>query len=114
MDDWDFKRLGQVTINRKRPILLVVESQQRRNAILDKARNLKTVGPPFSNAFIKQDIYPVVRKELGRLRRREKEEREKPEDQGTNIRYDATERVLLRDGVIIGRYAPSFSRQCTM
>ena len=94
--------------SRKRPILLVVENQERRNAILDKAKNLKGAGPPFSNIYIKKDIHPAVRKELGRLRRREKEERDKPENQGTNIKYDAKERVLLRDGVIIDRYTPNF------
>lgn len=108
IENWDLKRLGEFNASRKRPILLVVENQERRNAILDKAKNLKGAGPPFSNIYIKKDIHPAVRKELGRLRRREKEERDKPENQGTNIKYDAKERVLLRDGVIIDRYTPNF------
>lgn len=100
--------MGQINPNRTRPILLVVESQERRNAILDKARNLKNEGPVFSRIYIKKDTHPAVRKELGRLRKREKEERDKPENQGVNIKYDNNERVLLRDGLIIDRYTPSF------
>lgn len=107
-DDWEMKRLGQPSANRSRPILLVVDSLNMRNDILGKARNLKEAGLPFANAYFKKDIHPAVRKELGRLRRREREEREKSENQGTNIRYDSRERVLLRDDVVIDRYAPTF------
>lgn len=106
--NWEVRRLGQVNDRRKRPILLVVEDQKRRDAILNKAKNLKEAGPLLSSVYIKKDIHPAVRKEYGRLRRREKEEKEKPENQGTNIRYDSRQRVLLRDGIVIDRYAPAF------
>ena len=102
------KSLGQASVSHSRPILVVVENQQRRQAILDKAKNLKGAEPLFSHIYIKKDIHPAVRKELVRLRKREKEERERPENQGTNIKFDPEQRVLLRDGVIIDRYAPSF------
>lgn len=108
IDGWDMRRLGQLNANRSRPILLVVDNQQTRNAILEKTKNLKGAGPPFSNVYIKKDVHPAVRRELNRLRRREREEREKPENQGTNIRYDSAARVLLRDGIVVDRYAPTF------
>ena len=108
LHDWELKRLGQVSANRSRPILLVVDSLQLRNAILEKAKHLKTAGPPFSSVYIKKDIHPAIRKELSRLRRREREEKDKPENAGTVIAYDSKARVLLRDGVVIDRYAPTF------
>ena len=108
VNNWEMKRLGQQTGNRKRPILVIVENNHTRNAIVEKARNLKQAGPPFDSVYVKKDVHPAIRKELGRLRRREKEEKEKPENQGTNINYDTEQRVLLRDGLVIDRYAPNF------
>ena len=108
VNDWELKRLGQQMANRKRPILVIVENNQIRNAIVEKARNLKNAGPPFDSVYIRKDIHPAVRRELRRLRRREKEENEKPENQGTNIVYDTEQLVLLRDGLVIDRYAPNF------
>ena len=90
------------------PILLVVENQMRRNAILDKSKNLKDRQALFSYVYMKKDVHPAVRKELGRLRRRERDEKERPENQGVNIQYDHQRRVLLRDGMVIDRYAPSY------
>ena len=107
-NEWEVKRLGQQMDNRKRPILVVVESSQRRNAIVEKSRNLKQAGPPFDSIYVKKDVHPAIRKEIRRLYRREKEEKDKPENQGTNIKYDAEQRVLLRDGLVIDRYAPIF------
>ena len=46
---------------------------------------------------------------MTRLRNREKEEKEKPENAGVNIEYDWRNRVLLRDGEVIDRYFPNFS-----
>ena len=108
LNDWELKRLGKVNAKRTRPILLVADSVQSRNAILEKAKHLKSAGPPYSRVYIKKDMHPAVRKELSRLRRREKEEKEKPENQGTAITYDSRARVLMRDGIIIDRYAPTF------
>ena len=108
LGDCELKRLGRISANRSRPILLVVDSLQMRNAMLEKAKNLKTAGLPFSNVYVKKDIHPAIRKEFNRLHRREREEKDKPENQGTVIRYDSRERVLLRDGVVIDRYAPTF------
>ena len=78
-ESWELKRLGKPPAARdgtkKRPILVVVENGKIRNEILKGAKNLKTSDAPLSNVYLKKDLHPVVRKELGRLRRREKEER---------------------------------------
>ena len=106
--NWEVRRLGHENDRRKRPIMVVVDDQRKRNAILDKAKNLKEKPEPFSSIYVKKDVHPAVRKELGRLRKREKDEKERPENQGTNIIYDKQRRVLLRDGLVIDRYAPSY------
>ena len=108
ISNWEIRRLGREDARRKRPILIVVEDQKKRNAILEKAKNLKDKAAPFGTIYMKKDVHPAVRKELGRLRKREREEREKPENQGVNILYDHQRRVLLRDGEVIDRYAPSY------
>ena len=107
VSEWGVRRLGKGD-GRKRPILLEVEDNTRRDAILRRAKNLKGKGEPLGAVYIKKDIHPAVRKELQRMRKREKEEKEKPGNQGTNIYYDSAQRVLLRDGEIIDRYSPSF------
>ena len=108
LTNWEVKRLGQENDRRKRPILVVVDNQRQRNNILDKAKNLKEKREPFSSIYVKKDVHPAVRKELGRLRKRERDEKERPENQGVNIVYDKQQRVLLRDGLVIDRYAPSY------
>lgn len=105
---WEMKRLGQQNDQRKRPLRIVVENQGRRNAILEKAKNLKQAGGDYSRIYVKKDVHPAVRKEMARLRNREKEEKEKPENVGVNIYYDGKDRVLYRDGNIIDRYNPIF------
>ena len=75
---------------------------------MEKAKNLKGKPEPLSSIYVKKDIHPAVRKELGRLRKRERDEKERPENQGANILYDKERRVLVRDGLVIDRYAPSY------
>ena len=108
VSNWEIRRLGKEDNRKKRPILIVVEDQMKRNAILEKARNLKEKEAPLSSIYIKKDVHPAVRKELARLRKRERDERERPENQGVNIQYDNQRRVLLRDGEVIDRYTPSY------
>lgn len=108
LDMWIVKRLGQPDDRRKRPMHVKVESQDQRNKILQVAKNLKEKGE-FARVFIKKDIHPASRKELMRLRNREREEREKPDNQGVQIVYDWRNRVLVRDGVVIDRYFPNFA-----
>ena len=69
---------------------------------------MKEKREPFNKIYIKKDVHPAVRKENNRLRSREKEEKDKPENVGINFDYDWKNRALLRDGVEIDRYSPQF------
>ena len=64
----------------------------------------------FKNIYIKKDIHPAIRIELGRLRKRAYDEKEKPENVGATIAYDPKNRVVTRNGVVIDRFYPSFSK----
>ena len=58
--------------------------------------------------YIKKDIHPVVRKEIGRLRKKAKDEKAKAENVGATIVFDAKNRTVTRNGVIIDRFTPKF------
>lgn len=105
---WEIKRLGQPNPNKKRPVLVVVNNEHQRSGILRQAKNLKSTPGPLSSVYLKKDSHPAVRKEMARLKSREKEEKEKPENAGVNIVYDWKKRVLLRDGSVIDRFCPYF------
>ena len=106
---WVIKRLGKPNDRRKRPIHIALESQDERNKILQVAKNLKDKGGDFARVYLKKDIHPASRKEMMRLKNREREEKQKTDNQGVDIRYDWHNRVLLRDGVVIDRYFPNFA-----
>ncbi|MPC81070.1 hypothetical protein E2C01_075670 [Portunus trituberculatus] len=108
MENWEMKRLGQENNQRKRPLLITVENQVKRDGVLRVAKNLKNASGSLSTIYVKKDLHPAVRKEYARLRKNEREEREKPVNVGVNIIYDRKDRVLLRDGVIIDKYQPQF------
>ena len=102
-------RLGQPNQTRgPRPLHVTVDTPQQREAIITTAKELKNAGAAFSRVYIKKDTHPVVRKEIGRLRQREKDEKNKSENSGVDIKYDAKNRILTRDGVIIDRSTPKF------
>lgn len=105
---WIMKRLGQRNDRNKRPIHITVNDQNQRDSILRKAKNLENATQPASTVCIKKDVHPGVRKETARLRRREREEKEKAGNVGLNITYDWKSRVLMREGVIIDRFMPHF------
>lgn len=108
INNWQLRRLGQPNERRKRPILITVDDTVARKEILEKAKHLKNVSGPMATVYIKKDTHPAVRKEMARLRAREKEEKDKAENAGVVIRYDWKTRVLLRDDVVIDRYTPDF------
>lgn len=105
---WTVRRLGQQNERKMRPIHITVEDQNQRDKLLQVAKNLKNAPGRLARVYIRKDVHPAVRRETGRLRKREKEEREKPENVGVNITYDWRTRVLMRDGVIIDRFTPRF------
>lgn len=105
---WTVKRLGQQNERNKRPIHIAVDDQKQRDNILRCAKNLKNASDYMSRVYIKKDVHPAIRKETARLRKREQEEKDRPENVGVNITYDWKNRVLLRDGVVIDRFVPRF------
>lgn len=95
-DVWSTIRLGQPDARRSRPIHVTLESQDQRSDILRVAKNLKDTGRDFERICVKKDVHPAARREMTRLRTRENEEKQKPDNQGVEITYDWRRRVLLR------------------
>ena len=94
--------------SRPRAIKVVVSNTTERKRILEHTRNLKRAGDTFSKIYVKKDIHPLVRKELNRIHAVEREERNKPENQGRYVEYNNNTRCVTVDGVIVDRFKPSF------
>ncbi|KAK3872355.1 hypothetical protein Pcinc_022572 [Petrolisthes cinctipes] len=58
--DWEMKRLGQQNEQRKRPLRIVVEQEERRKDILGKSKNLKQARGCFSQIYVRKDVHPAV------------------------------------------------------
>ena len=72
-----------------------------------KAKQLKNqIG--CSHIYIKKDLHYTVRKELNRLKKRERQEKLNARNEGVDIKFDWKERVLKMDGMIVDRFKPSF------
>lgn len=100
------RRLGsQGSDNRRRPVLVTLESKACRDQVLERASQLKQVGGEFQKIYVKKDIHPSIRKEWKRLRDAEKREKERPENAGCVIRLDTRERKLYRDGEVIDSWS---------
>ena len=97
------KQLGKPNERNMRPIHITVHNQGQRDSILKMAKQLKAANGPLSRVYIKKDVHPAVRQETARLWKREREEKEKPENMGINIKYDWKDQVL-----VIDRFSPSF------
>ena len=79
--------------------------------MLAKTANLKTFGDDdhiFRKVYLKKDIHPAVSKEWKRIRDAEKREKENPANQGVEIKLNPDTRELMRDGVVIDRFTPSY------
>ena len=99
--------LGQPN-DRGRFLHVICDTQQQRDAIITTAKELMNAGNLYSRVYIKKDIHPVVRKEIGRLRKKAKDEKAKAENVGATIVFDAKNRTVTRNGVIIDRFTPKF------
>lgn len=88
----------------RRPIKVVLKDSGNRKDVLDSARNLKTKGDAYKSIYIKKDVHPLVRKEFERLRDVAKRERDRPENEGKNVRYDYRERKVYVDDVVIDSF----------
>ena len=93
---------------RNRPVKVVLHSPGIRKGILSAAARLKQSGPDFARVYIKKDTHPALRKEYDRMRRSEREERNKPENQGKEVRYDRDTRCITVDGIVVDRFKPTF------
>ena len=102
------KRLGEEQRNgRARPLHITLESHDKQWKILKKAKDLRDTAT-FKDIYIKKDIHPAIRKELVRLRKREREEKDNPDNRGITIEYDWKARTLKRNNIIIDRFNPHF------
>lgn len=79
---------------------MLLENQGQWNDILQVVKNLKKKGGDFTRIYERKDVHQETRREMTRLRTRENEERQKPDNQGVEIAYDWQWQVLLCDGVI--------------
>ena len=102
------RRLGQVNDHNKRPLHVTCSTQKQCDAIVAAARELNNAGETYSRIYIKKDIHPAVRKELGRLRKVAKDENEKADNEGCTIVFDHKNRVVTKDNVVIDRFTPKF------
>ena len=102
------RRLGQPNDQQKRFLHVTCNSQQQRDKIIATAKELKSAGENFKNIYIKKDIHPAIRKELGRLRKRAYDEKNKPDNSDATIEYDPKNRVVTRNGLVIDRFYPKF------
>ncbi|KAF0307359.1 hypothetical protein FJT64_002290 [Amphibalanus amphitrite] len=88
----------------RRPIKVVLANTDDRKTVLENAHQLKTKDAVFRSIYVKKDVHPIVRKELDRLRDATKREKERPENQGKNVRYDYRERKVYVDDVVVDSY----------
>lgn len=102
------RRLGNGGGGRRRPILVIVDSKEARDRILNKTQKLKQSGGEYSRIYIKKDVHPSIRMEWRRLREAEKKERDRPVNSGCVVRLDTRERKLYRDDVVIDQWNQQF------
>ena len=97
IDIVEITRLGKKSSRpnaRPRPIKVVTSTPQERKAIIADAKKLKDAGAIFNKIYINKDIHPLVRKELNRIRKVEKDEKLKPENQARIVKYDNETRTV--------------------
>ena len=88
----------------RRPLKVVLANADDRKGVLDNAHRLKDSDTAFRYVYVKKDVHPLVRKELDRLREVTKREKERPENQGKNVRYDFSERKVYVDDVVVDSF----------
>ena len=103
------ERLGKAAniAEQVRPIKLVLARPDDRKEILDSTSKLNGKNA-FKKIFIKKDTHPAIRKEYARLHKVEKEEREKPGNQGKRVWYDKSERSVKVNDVTVDKFGPIY------
>ncbi len=100
-------RLGKPG-NRSRIMKVALVNPNQRKDILEAAKTLKNAGGTFKHIYIRKDVHPMVQREFNRLRQVERAEKEKPENVGRNVRYDATNRAVYVDDKIVDQFKAQF------
>ena len=80
-------RIGKQEQNRKRPLLIRLDSKNERDGVLENTKRLKDAGNAYRYIFVK-DTNPSVWREWKRLRDAETTEKQKPDNQGYTIELD--------------------------
>lgn len=88
VSECSIRRLGQHNPDRNRPIHISVINPQQRENILKAAMNVKHAEGRMAKVHLKKDTHSAIRKEYARIKRREKEEKEKPCNTGTTVEND--------------------------
>ena len=102
------KRLGDPRQdNSARPVLVTLPTEYKRREVLQNAQTL-SASESLKNLKLKKDQQPAIRKEWRRMFDSETNEKQKPENVGSNIVFDKKMRVITRDGVVIDRFLPHF------
>ena len=96
-----FKRIGNP--DRRRPLLVVVDSRNERDIALEKAKGLKEI-EGFKRIFIKKDSHPSVRAEWTRLHEVVRLEKARAENTGCTISLDFKARKVYKDGNVIDQW----------
>ena len=97
-------------LGRKRPILVVTESNEERMKILKSKNKLKDSNAEFKSVYIKADEPLCVQKEWKRLKDALKREKVAPSNVGCTIRIDYKKRELLRDTQVIDSFRSPFRK----
>ena len=92
--------------NKKRPILVEVDSKEICDGILRKASKLKKRGAAYWRIYITKDAHPSVRNECKRLRDAENF-KNRPDNVGCVIRLVTEGKMLYRDDVVIDDWSAS-------
>ena len=79
-------RIGKTNPAFNRIIKVTVPSQDIRDKIIDQAKSLHDINPPFSKIYIKKDLQPVIHKENKRLHNKMKFLKSCEENEGKNIK----------------------------
>ena len=104
----NLQRLGKPMERQARVLLVRLSSKADRDKLLTSTSKLKQASGYLSKVYIKKDVHPLVRKELSRLKEIEKREKDKAENQGLSVVYNANRREVLVDGRVIDQFRPMF------
>ena len=83
------------------------QSLEKKRMIVKNSKKLKD-NERYKKVYIKKDTHPVFRKEHNRLSKLAWEEKQKPTNQGCNIKYDRKKRIVTKDDIIIDRFSINF------